>query len=239
MADDLGDSHCASLGQGGQLPANSTNQRVAGKIYVQNGTNVAYYLKPAIDNTNISISLWDLDGNKLSEAIGNSSAASPISGSYNTSFTGWITIKVRNADAAQPGQKIWANVTYTAPTTVNTRDSLNAATTRVSIWSGNAGTTDINDCGNWEEGKVPTNSSTVIVPAYSKPVPVFPNGIVGRVIALSATPGSYKLVNKVNVNTKSTATLYSTTTIADGSFSNNSLVPNNNYVIKPSKIMVL
>jgi len=33
MADDLGDSHCNSLGYGGALPDNSTNQRVVGKIF--------------------------------------------------------------------------------------------------------------------------------------------------------------------------------------------------------------
>ena len=235
MADDLGDSHCASLGQGGQLPANSTNQRVAGKIFVQSGTNVAYYLKPAVDNTNISISLWDLDGNKLSEASGNSSAASPISGSFSTTYTGWITIKVRNANATQPAQKVWANVTYTAPTSINTRDAVNAAKTRAAIWTGNAGTTDITNCGNWEEGNIPTNTSTVVIPSYASPAPIFPNGFAGRVIALTTTAGNYKLVNKVNVNTKSSAALYATTTITDGSFINNNLSPNNSYVIKPSK----
>ena len=235
MADDLGDSHCASLGQGGQLPANSTNQRVAGKIFVQNGTNVAYYLKPAVDNTNISISLWDLNGNKLSEASGNSSAASPISGSFSATYTGWITIKVRNADATQPAQKVWANVTYTAPTTVNTLDSLNASKTRVSIWTGNKGTTDVTDCGNWEEGLVPTNSSTVIVPTYSKPVPVFPNAIAGRVIAKMNNSGSIKLVPTVTINTKTSANAYSTLTATDGSYAASNLVPNSNYTVKPYK----
>ncbi len=237
MADDLGDSHCASLGQGGQLPANSTNQRVAGKIYVQNGTNVAYYLKPSIDNTNISISLWDLNGNKLSEASGNSSAASPISGSYSATYTGWVTIKVRNANTSQPAQKVWANVTYTAPTSVNTRDSINSARTRASVWTGNAGTSDITDCGNWEEGKVPASNSVIVVPSYANPAPAFPNSIAGRVIAIPQTGNTYKLVNKVNIITKNSANTYSTTTIADGSYAVNSLVPNesNGYTIKPSK----
>ncbi len=235
MADDLGDSHCASLGQGGQLPASSTNQRVAGKIYVQTGTSVAYKLSPAIDNTNISISLWDLDGNKLSEAIGNSTAASPISGSFSATFTGWITIKVRNANTSQPAQKAWANLTYTAPTSINTRDSLNAAKTRTSVWTGNAGTSDITDCGNWEEAVLPKNGSTVIVPSYASPAPVFPNSLAGRVIAIPQTGNTYKLVNKVNINTKSSVTLYATTTVADGSFLNSNLIPNNSYVIKPSK----
>ncbi|MFY7964465.1 MAG: alpha-amylase family glycosyl hydrolase [Chitinophagaceae bacterium] len=235
MADDLGDSHCASLGQGGQLPANSTNQRVAGKIMVQSGTNVAYYLKPSIDNTNISISLWDLDGNKLSEASGNSSAASPISGSFSATYTGWVTIKVRNADLTQPAQKVWANVTYTAPTSVDTRSIANSATTRVSIWTSNAGTSDIYDCGNWEEGKIPTNNSVIIIPSFAKIAPVFPNNVSGRIIALTSNTGTYKLVNKVNVATKNSTTTYNKITSTDGAFSNSNLIPSNNYVIKLSK----
>ncbi len=236
MADDLGDSHCASLGQGGQLPANSTNQRVAGKIFVQSGTNVAYYLKPAIDNTNISISLWDLDGNKLSEASGNSTAASPISGSYSATYTGWITIKVRNANTAQPAQKVWANITYTAPTTLNTRDVANAATTRVSIWTGNAGTADIYDCGNWEEGKVPNSNSVIKVPSFASPAPSFPNSVSGRVIALSSTTGTYKLVNNANLVSRNNANTYNTTVI-NGVYNLSSLVPSesSNYTIKLSK----
>ncbi len=232
MADDLGDSHCASLGQGGQLPANSTNQRVAGKIFVQSGTNVAYYLTPSIDNTNLSISLWDLDGNKLSEATGNSSAASPISGSFSAAYTGWITIKVRHAVATQAAQKVWANVTYTAPTVIDTRATANAATTRVSIWTGNKGTTDITDCGNWEEGLVPTNSSTVIVPSFANPAPVFPNGIAGRVIATTTTAGTYKNVYNTVMNLTGTTPINSTST---GDYSYTNLVPKS-YTIKPTKL---
>lgn len=226
MADDLGDSHCASLGQGGQLPANSTNQRVAGKIYVQNGTTVSYKLFPAVDNTNISISLWNLDGTKLSEATGNSTAVNPISGSYVAAYTGWVTIKVRNANTSQPAQKVWANVTYTAPTTLNTRDSVNSAKTRVSIWTGNKGTNDITDCGNWEEGIIPNNNSIVIVPAYSIPSPSFPNSFTGRLIM----PNN-KLIRGATVNLSN---LYSFTSATDGSFNASSVTPKN-YVIKCSK----
>ena len=226
MADDLGDSHCASLGQGGQLPANSTNQRVAGKIFVQNGTTVSYKLFPAIDNTNISISLWDLNGNKLSEAIGNSTVIAPISNTYNATYTGWITIKVRNAVNTQAAQKVWANVTYTAPTTLNTRDITNDATTKVSIWTGNKGTNDITDCGNWEEGLVPNNSSTIIIPSYSVPTPVFPNGFAGRVIM----PNS-KLIKSANVSFSNSN---SKLTAVDGSFSASNFIPKS-YTIKCSK----
>ena len=234
MADDLGDSHCASLGQGGQLPANSTNQRVAGKIFVQTGTNVAYYLTPATDNTNISISLWDLDGNMLSEASGNSTAASPISGSYSTTYTGWITVKVRNANNTQPAQKVWANVTYTAPTTVDTRTTANAAATRVSIWTSNANSSDINNCGNWEEGKVPTNGSTIIIPPFARIPPVFPNAVAGKIIAPTTVAGTYKNVNNAVIKISNTTTSKTVNSITDGSYNAGNFVPKS-YTIKPTK----
>jgi glycosidase len=234
MADDLGDSHCASLGQGGQLPANSTNQRVAGKIFVQSGTTVTYKLFPEIDNTNINISLWDLDGNKLSEISGNSTAILPITANYSTTYTGWITIKVRNTDATQPAQKVWANVTYTAPTTLNTRDSLNRATTRVSIWTGNKATSDITDCGNWEEGKIPTANSVIIIPTYSLPAPVFPNALAGRTVSLTNAVGTYKLVKNVQVNVLSATGNNATSSDVYGVYSSSNLVPKS-YTIKPTK----
>lgn len=232
MADDLGDSHCASLGQGGQLPANSANQRVAGKIFVQNGSSVTYKLLPGIDNTNISISLWDLDGNMLSEAIGNSTAALPISGAYNCTFTGWITVKVRNANISQPAQKCWANVIYTAPTSINTRDINNAATTRVSIWTGNKGTNNITDCGNWEEGLIPNANSNIIVPNFANPEPLFYNSLAGRVIA-PANSGFFKNVNKVDLKI-SLDTLLQTQTLPNGNYEFKNLAYGS-YKIKPFK----
>jgi alpha-amylase len=233
MADDLGDSHCGSLGQGGQLPANSFNQRVAGKIYVQNGTNVAYKISPQIDNTHVCISLWDLDGNKLSEACGNSSAASPILGSYSTTYTGWITVKVRNEYNTQAAQKVWANVTYTAPTTLNTRDAVTSATTRASIWTGNKGTSDITDCGNWEEGKLPTQTSQIVIPNYALPRPLFSNTIAGRTITLTNTNGTYKNINNCVIKVSGDVSL-TANSVTTGSYNFNNL-NTGIYTIKPTK----
>ena len=87
MADDLGDSHCESLGQGGALPTNSTNQRVCGKIYAASAQQISYFVKPENDNTNITVSLWDLDGNKLHQISGNTSNGTPLTGNYTSTYS--------------------------------------------------------------------------------------------------------------------------------------------------------
>ena len=172
MADDLGDSHCESLGQGGALPINSTNQRVCGKIYTASAQQITYFVKPENDNTNITVSLWDLDGNKLHEISGITSNATPLTGNYTPTFNGWVVIKVRNTNNTQAGQKCWVNVTYTAPTSVDTKAVANIATSRAAIWTGNRGTTASSDCGNWEEGKLPGSTFSLVIPAYSNPAPI-------------------------------------------------------------------
>jgi alpha-amylase len=177
MANDLGDSHCESLGQGGALPTNSTNQRVAGKIYVAAGLPITYYVKPEVNGTNITVSLWDLDGNMIHQISGNTSASSPLTGTYSTSFSGWVVVKVRNTNNTQAGQKCWINVTYTAPDVVDTRASTNAVKSRAAIWTGNKGTTNINDCGNWEEGIMPSSNLHLVVPANANPSPIFNTNI--------------------------------------------------------------
>lgn len=177
MADDLGDSHCESLGQGGALPTNSTNQRVAGKIYVASGQPITYYVKPEVNGTNITVSLWDLDGNKLHEISGVTSTSSPLTGTYSTSYSGWVVVKVRNTTNTQAGQKCWINVTYTAPAVVDTRATANAFATRAAIWTGNKGTNNPTDCGNWEEGKMPAAGFNLVIPAYSNPAPVFTSSV--------------------------------------------------------------
>lgn len=167
MADDLGDSHCLSLGQGGALPANSTNQRVVGKIFVDNGTTVAYEVYPVLSNRDVTIAFHDLDGNELhtDNGIGN------ILGNFNATYTGWITVKIRHSQSYTSTQKAFVKMLYTAPADVDVLDPANAPETRVSIWTGNGGTSDMSDCSNWEEGIVPDGNSTVIIPPYSSPQP--------------------------------------------------------------------
>lgn len=168
MADDLGDSHCASLGQGGHLPANSTNQRVAGKIFVQGGTQVTINATLENAGNQCIIQLLNLDGNG-----GSSTLTSGNSAVFSIATTGWYTVKIRQANAMQARQKAWIRVIYTAPTVVNTRSAANNVRTRVAIWTGNKGTTDVSDCGNWEESITPSDSTTTIISGLSNPQPIF------------------------------------------------------------------
>ncbi len=123
MADDLGDSHPKSLKQGGRLPNNSTAERIVGRIYAQSGQTVTYKVYPEVDGLSQNIALYNTSGTLISQATGVSSGASPLTGTHSPSATGWITIKIKNSTAAQAGQRVWVNVSYTAPTTVNTRTS--------------------------------------------------------------------------------------------------------------------
>ena len=193
MADDLGDSHCNSLGQGGALPSNSTNQRVAGKIYAKQSTTVTVKLFPEVDGRNLTFSLWDLYGNKLYETSGVSTAASPLTGTYNVTSTGWIAVKVRNTTATQAGQKCWVNVTYTAPAVVNTRTTADSAYNKVAIWTGNKGTNDASDCGNWEEGILPQGSNSTIVTSNAMNKPVVASNVTTQKITVE--PGATLTVN--------------------------------------------
>jgi alpha-amylase len=173
MADDLGDSHCSSLGQGGQLPANSTHQRVVGKIFAASGSPLNYLLTPTVDGNNVTMSLWDNQGNQLDEVSGQPTAAAPLSKSFTPAADGWIVIKIRNTDNAQSAQRCLVRVSYTAPQMINTKLANNTSNNKVSIWTGNKNSTDPLDCGNWEEGLIPTSTSDVYIPTYATPYPTF------------------------------------------------------------------
>lgn len=172
MANDLGDSHCSSLGQGGSLPANSTRQRVVGKIFVAAGQQVSYTIYPELNGNNITFAIWNNNGTVLQENSAVISSGTPLTGSYTPAADGWLVMKVRNTTATQPAQKLFVKVSYTAPAVVNTLAAANAPATTVSIWTGNKNTTDATDCGNWEEGKIPSSTTSVIIPAYAQPFPV-------------------------------------------------------------------
>jgi glycosidase len=194
MADDLGDSHCKSLGQGGRLPDNKTNERVAGRIYADADKIINYAVSPEIDGRDLTISLYDNQGNLVSSNSGVATAASPLSGSYTPTSAGWINIKIRNTNATTLGQKAWVRAAYTAPTTVNTGDANGRVSSNVSIWTGNKNNSDFADCGNWEGGLIPNNTSHVIVPAHALPYPV---------LTFNTT------VNKVTVKTGASLTINS------------------------------
>jgi alpha-amylase len=173
MANDLGDSHANSLGQGGAIPASSTNFRVVGKIYVDQGKTVSYVLYPQNATKSLYIGLY----NSLGTLLTSKSGLGNLTGVYTPNFTGWITLKVRNAVASNPSQKCWVNVTYTAPTVILSTSSAPANNT-AAIWSGNGGTSDWSTLENWEEGLTPESASRVVIPGNAFPQPA----IVGDVM---------------------------------------------------------
>lgn len=159
MANDLGDSHRNSLRQGGELPDNSTVRRLAGKIFVANGSTVTYELDPADPTKDLTLSLWDMDGTRLDQVSGTGS----LSDTYTATTTGWVAVKVRNTNNTYTGQKCWVRATYTAPQTVNTEafDVKNM----LAIWTGNK-STDWFDRDNWETGLIPDATCDVVIPTW-------------------------------------------------------------------------
>ncbi len=159
MSDDLGDSNCSSLGQGGALPEKSTNQRLVGKIYPEQGTDVTVTLYPSEEGYEVMLALYDLDGNLLASDSGTGEFAI----TWNATYTGWVAMKVWNVSANNPSQTVYVNASYQAPKEIT--DTMNdRADTRASIWTGNAKSSDWTDCLNWEQGVVPTRTSRVVIP---------------------------------------------------------------------------
>ena len=173
MADDLGDLNCGSLGQGGALPSNSTNTRLAGKIFVQAGQPVTYNLYPETGGNTRSLTagVYDLRGQLLSSTSGTTVA----SGSYMPTTTGWLALKARNTTATTAGQRAYLKVSYTAPATVSTLTAL-APANQVAIWTSNDNSTDPTDCRNWEAGLIPSTSTDVLVPAGTAFAPALTTG---------------------------------------------------------------
>jgi alpha-amylase len=174
MSNDLGDSHVSSLGQGGALPANSTNFRTVGKIFVRSGKVVNYIVYPENATKSLYVGLYNAAGSLLSSRSG----LGTLTQNYTPNFTGWITIRVRNNSATNPSQRCWVNVTYEAPAVVTNANAATAGNTS-SIWSGNGGTSDWHDPYNWEEGKVPADTSRVVIEANAFPQPA----VVGEAAA--------------------------------------------------------
>ena len=172
MADDLGDSHCKSLGQGGKLPDNATNERVAGRVYAAASSAITVKVLPEIDGRDVTISIYKNTGELLGTVSGVTTAANPLQLVYNPLADGYYCVKVRNTNETTAGQRVWVNVNYTAPAVVDTRVPEAQVPANVSIWTGNKGTTDISDCGNWEGGFIPTATSNVFVYGHAKPFPI-------------------------------------------------------------------
>ena len=113
MADDLGDSHLASLQQSGKLPTNSTECRIVGKIHASSQENIFVELYPLFNNLSIDILLLDSNCNVIDSVSGTGT----IIHDFIISGEDIYTIKIRNSTDTQLGQKCWVKITYQAPET--------------------------------------------------------------------------------------------------------------------------
>lgn len=188
MANDLGDSHVNSLGQGGALPASSTNFRIVGKIYVESGKPITTILYPENTTKALYVGLYNAAGTLLTSANGTGT----LTKLYTPSFTGWITLKVRNNVASNPSQKCWVNVTYTAPAIIANATAA-AARTAASIWTGNGESSDWNEPKNWEEGIVPDETSDVVIPGGVYPHPAVSSST--KIASLKIEENAHLFVN--------------------------------------------
>ena len=114
LADDLGDRDSRSLGQGGQLPAGSTAVRKAGRIYVASGKAISYNLYPTDATRSLTVSVVNSAGTVVSSLTGTGN----LTGSYSAPAEDWYTLRANNASTANPAQRCFVKVTYTAPTVV-------------------------------------------------------------------------------------------------------------------------
>ncbi len=170
MANDLGDSHCKSLGQGGKLPDNACNYRIAGKIYAESGTSVNVTVYKTEANADLTVTAYNANGDILGRA---NNTTNPVELSFNAPATDWITIKVRNTNASQSAGVTWVKADYIAPTEIDAMNDFAVPT--AAMWNGNGGNCNWNDCKNWDEGLVPTNNTLAIIPECIGIYPCIPD----------------------------------------------------------------
>lgn len=169
MADDLGDSHCQSLGQGGALPENSFSYRIVGKIFPAASSTVNYelYFNPLDTTVSNCIEFYNHGGDKIhcDCGLGN------FTGSFTTPGTdGWLVMKIRHdpgdgCDALSycgswsnnnvPTQKAFVKISYNAPTTVSTASYPSIPSNPVVFWTGAAEDNDYDNPKNWENCHTP------------------------------------------------------------------------------------
>ena len=185
MENDLGDSHCASLGQGGRLPASSFGQRVAGKVFAKGGSILQLEITPTDSQQSITAYIANRNGVILKKVAG----TGILNTSFNVPADDWYVLKVRNTENTAAGQKCFVKVTYNGVAEISDPVLSDAANTGF-IWTGNNGTDDWNDCANWEEGRVPSANDDIHIPEQVDLYPRLPQNFTGQILI---EPGSVPL----------------------------------------------
>lgn len=182
MADDLGDSNPNSLKQGGQLPDNSTAIRTVCSFSVAANKNVTVSVYPEVSGRKQTVLLY-LGKQLLGQKTGISSTTAPLSGSFTLPQDMFVTLKIQNANNTTPGQKVWVNISYTAPTSINTRTAARSGESNANE------NTDLENPVSQSQIIVypnPTNGVVTLTGAginYSESYEIMLKGIDGRTIA--------------------------------------------------------
>jgi alpha-amylase len=121
MNDDLGDRHANSLQQGGKLPNNSLECRVVGRIYAKAGEVVQIEWYPSAPNLALTLGVLDKNCTPLDSLT---QAGNGVL-TFTPTYSGWFTIRLRNATANQAGQHCWVKAIYEAPAVVQTNEVKN------------------------------------------------------------------------------------------------------------------
>ncbi len=121
MNDDLGDRHANSLQQGGKLPNNSLECRVVGRIYAKAGEEVQIEWYPSSPNLALTLAVLDKDCGPIDSATQTGNGLF----TFTPTYSGWHTIRLRNATATQAGQHCWVKAIYQAPAVVATNEVKN------------------------------------------------------------------------------------------------------------------
>ena len=160
MADDLGDSHCNSLGQGGALPANSTVQRLVGKVLAGANTTVDFVVTPDDNAQTYVIDFYDLSGSLIHSA----ESSGILTGNFTNTNAQWISVKIRNKTDTEGGQNCKIRISYQSPEFVDV--DANLPDNNVAIWTGRL-SDEWSECGNWEAGIMPTQDMDVLFYSYN------------------------------------------------------------------------
>jgi alpha-amylase len=115
MDNDLGDSHTSSLGQGGALPANSTDCRIVGNIFASPGNPISINLYPADSTQNITLEVL-----KNNTVVYTTHGTGYLNGLYTPADTNWYTLVIKNTNLSNPAQHVYVKVNYNAPVTAAT-----------------------------------------------------------------------------------------------------------------------
>lgn len=117
MSNDLGDNHASSLKQGGQLPSKSNALRTVGRVFAEAGKPITVNLyQTNATPRSVAIQIYNSTGSSIKKTQTGSTAT--VTATYTPTATGYHMIKVRNNNTANPTQKVFVKVTYTAPRVV-------------------------------------------------------------------------------------------------------------------------